>query len=66
MSVLSESFFALVRIHFRTFTFFSARHNEILLNDYELFCILLDCFNEVLARFESGDIVRLDSDGLVL
>jgi len=66
MSVLSQSFLALVRVHFRTFTFFSARHNEYLLNDYNLFSVFFDRFNEVLARFEGRNIVRFDSDGLVL
>ena len=36
------------------------------MNDYELFRVFLDCFNEVLARFEGGDVMSLDSDGLVL
>ena len=65
MSVLSESFFAFVRIHFRTFTFFSARHNNELLM-FDLFCVLFDSFNKVLARPESGNVVGLDGDGLVL
>ena len=65
MSVLSESFFALVRIHFRTFTFFSARHNEKILM-FDLFCVLLNSFHEIFAGLESGDIVSLDRDGFIL
>jgi hypothetical protein len=33
---------------------------------FDLFCVLFDSFNEILARFESGDVVGLDGDRLIL
>ena len=33
---------------------------------FDLFCVLFDSFHEILAGFESGDVVSLDGDGLVL
>ena len=65
MPVLAQALFTLVRCHFMSFSFLTARHN----NDVCLFVnglFLLHGIDEDLRRLESRDVVRGDGHRLLL
>ncbi len=68
MSVLSQSFFALVRRHLVSFLFLSVRHSclflRLILLSYD--CLALDGLAEALSRLECRNVVLRDDDGSVL